>query len=741
MRRIRPSGVACSTVPSLAILGLATGLMLAPVRGAAGAEPYRDPDWIWMTSTTEAAKEAVDVLNRSREAYSRLPRYEHKGKTSRVQTFIGSRVEPWDMKEDVYAAFQRDPLRYAFETRGCRVVFDGANVTVRMESLKAFRSAPADAQTAADKAVELGDRIARLPQSLRYMLSTDKPLEDVLAALQVDELVGVIPEARDGHSGHWVVWAQYVEQTTEGIRMIGRWWFDDESGLLRALERDESPWYRAQTSYEERRKRGWQTQANYRTTVRTTLDTVSFNSASVTNALVFRADPGDRPVTFFAWPPCGAGQPTEPVSNEPPELMDMLNQPLGPFSVTATDGAVVSSASTRNRPLLLLYCMPGTHAADYPGQYQHLLTQYPSDRLSIVLVVRDPENYSGRELSELTSGAFKGTVVLDKGDKMAALVPVKSSPFAVFVDAGGIVRDAKLGGAYGDADEDLERRTGKLVSGELAFSAEQVTKRRAAAKAWADYWKEKMPASAVPTTPERQTLSLQSTGPSLAAVSEPVGDVGWGWSFARRWVDLDADGHPELPLIGRDGDIAIISADGQVRSVGIEYPGVSRPQIDNAVPVRSPDGALWAVAYRDLDESAANAARSSPVLALFAHNGKRMWTYEKPRVLEAVEGNQFDSLYYSITATDLDGDGADELVIGGSISRMEPTGADKFSATGIGDTSFIAALDRAGRTLSFTQLPKGHIGWIEPLPAVRGTVLISLDSKICRVEFSGLPKH
>lgn len=220
--------------------------LCASAEGAAEREPFREPDWVSMPATEEGVRAAREVLSRAQRVYAGVRNYEHVGEVRRVSRVIGSRVRnDWDDEEMAAAAFDRETGRYSHVSRGCRVWFDGARVIVRIDDLKAYREEPSSEAAAPENAESLSAG-ARMPMTFKFIRGAGVPLDDLLESMQITELVGVIDEKREGKDGQWVVMVAHEQAGNRTVRQPRRMWFDRETGMLRAMEFDQSASFEAQ---------------------------------------------------------------------------------------------------------------------------------------------------------------------------------------------------------------------------------------------------------------------------------------------------------------------------------------------------------------------------------------------------------------------------------------------------------------------------------------------------------------
>jgi hypothetical protein len=688
-----------------------------------------------MPSSAEGIQAARKVLERARRVYAGIRNYEHAGETKRVARVVGSRVrDEWDDEEPFAAAFDRATGRYSHTSRCCRVWFDGERVIVRMDELNAYRTAASDASAAPEKAVELGDRLAGLPMSLRFIRGATLPLDQVLESMSITELVGVIPEQREGKDGKWVVLESHQEVAERGVRMPRRLWFDDEKGMLRAIEVDETAWYEANRA--EQHGEAWTTTVHIATTV---FSNVVVDAPGDPAMLAFRPRHQDKEVTAFAKAPIDDQRSWPPVSNESPVMVNCINRPLMVFKAEMLSGGELTSQSLKGKPVLIGFGTAGESSADLPSQFQRIIDEH-KDGLRVVLLLTGTDQTTKKALDDTLPASFKGHVAAVPLEWVKETFGTEMLASAMLVDAEGVVRDIVQFRSEGERSLTLESAARRLVTGELRVEDDEITLRRSRAQTWRDYWQKRPSHNRALAVQEHVAVPVnaQTKPPDHGVLADTV-STGWGWPMDRVWFDIDNDGTQELVIPGDGGRVQIVRLDGrEVKPISLDMQGRS-PMFRTIRPVRTWAGIGWAALYGYLGHEQPRDRLPQDLVEMFDAEGRSVWRYEPPAAVTPLADNEYDRAEYAVAGADLTGDGVDEILIGCSITRYQKIDGElnSWRELSAGRAAVLVVLDSRGRTLSMTEFGANKIGWIEPLPGT-SAAMVSLEHGVRRVDFKSL---
>lgn len=710
--------------------------LCASANGAGEREPFREPDWVSMPGTEEGVRAAREVLTRAQAVYAGMKNYEHDGVTKRTSRAVGSRVrQEWDDEEPVAAAFDRATGRYSHALGECRVWFDGERVIVRLGYPSKYRTAASDASAAPEKAVELLDQRARLPMSLKFLRGAEMPLDELLESMSITELVGVIPEPRDGKNGKWVVMASHQEVGERGVRMPRRFWFDDEKGMLRAAEEDQTAWYEANRS--EQRGEQWATTVHISTTV---FSNVVVDAPGDPAMLAFRPGHFDKEVTTFAKAAVQDQRDWPAYSPETPAMVDCINRPLLAFKAELLAGGEFSSESLKGKPALIGFGWAGEQSADLPYQFQRILEDH-GGALRAVLLLADVEQVTKTEMAETHPVHFKGDAAAVPYEWVKQTFGAEMLASAMLVDGEGVVRDIVQFRSEGDRSPTLESAARKLVSGELRVEYDELGRRRNRAQVWRDYWQNRPSQHRVLAVQGRADVPVAAPKkPPDHGVAGNAVQTGMGSPFDRVWFDVDHDGTQELVIPGDGGRIHFVRPDGrELKSLSLDVKARGLT-IRTIRPVRSWAGTAWVVLYYRYDHEQPRDRLPPDFVEMFDAEGRRAWKYEPPAAVTPLAANEYDRAEYALAGADLTGDGIDEILIACSITRHKKVEGELNSwstDSNAGRSAVLVVLDSRGRTLSMTEFGADKIGWIEPLPGT-AAVMVSLEHGVRRVDFKDL---
>ncbi|MFM9958345.1 MAG: hypothetical protein ACKVZJ_09715 [Phycisphaerales bacterium] len=741
------------------------GAVMASNASAVTSEhgPYQDPEWVWMDSKPEGTAQGRRIIERALGAYGFMRRLEQVERWVNHTYFIGSRERrgqhsDWNAIEQAFALERTEsPKRslFAFRSRSFTALHDGRQVFVHADSLKAYRHERATSDQAAAVMQRLSGGLLSLPFGIRLFEASRQSGDAALAALHIAEVVGVMPEVRDGVAGTWVVWTRLHETRRGTVREHVRGWFDDQSGLLRRAEFDVSA-RDAWDDWSELDKwcRRGPTDTDRRTFWILTFKDVRIDAPERPALLHWRPSPLDRLVEEFAWPQtCGGGDDEDrppmlgPWEREKPERLAFINRPAPAFRYRTTENELITNESLRGRPAVFFFDSCGAddlRTRDTPEQIEALRKRFEHDGLAVIIIGISREAGGGESgTSEELRGRFSGKMVLDGRDMIKRFWGEGTRPVAAFIDAEGIIRDVRTGMTSGLRDEDLESRAERLVAGTLKFTDEEIAGKITASKAYSEYWDRGQHGSDDRAT--RPEEMFHAPAPNLALITQPEFGSKLGEDLPRRiepWRDLEGDGKPDTWVRGPGADAVHVNfSRAGPRTIRLQAP-MFNPFLESVTPIRAAQGTAWFATYSDSDVPAARSGFLSRQHAagLFDDTGALLWTLQYPQPIRSLLPGECNELELVISAFDVNCDGLDEIAIVGMhrVWRVSLARDGGYSSTEAG--SFLLLADRTGELLSFTPMSPVYHVTLSVDPEQPGTLNIRGLENDATVSFPNLGK-
>jgi len=195
-----------------------------------------------------------------------------------------------------------------------------------------------------------------------------------------------------------------------------------------------------------------------------------------------------------------------------------------------------------------------------------------------------------------------------------------------------------------------------------------------------------------------------------------------------KWIDVDADGKPELVIPSWDGKILILKdVAGKPDQVDLEGLGQGGMVMDLTT---APNGKSfrWFLAIRETSSGFFTSSAKSQV-ALFDRTGERLWQFE-------MRTPKNYSIEMHVAAGDVDGDGACEYFAGVNVQKMRSTGNSSWTVTD--QKAYLLVFNEQGKQIASRNVGNSlqSIQVVEsPKPGEPGRVLVLGYDRIATFTF------
>ncbi|MCP3904881.1 MAG: TlpA family protein disulfide reductase [Planctomycetes bacterium] len=553
------------------------------------------------------------------------------------------------------------------------------------------------------------------PITTMLLARSEDTLRDVFPDMA--QLDGVSDEIRDGKAVHRIDMRLKLETYSGTKPSPARVWIDRETSMLRELRVDLTDAYNEMSDStgglrgagvedgEDDEGEGDEWDAGFemprfeKMVVIVRYEHLALDGDLPESTFVYEPEPGEEEVDEFDWMQGGGPE------GGPEEL---IGEPAPEFATKDLDGNAIALADFKGKVVVLdfwaTWCAPCVQAMPH---MQKLAERF-ADRPVTVLGVNQDQG-DARKLVKKFIEKKKITLrhAMDSAGEIGRSYMVTGIPCTVLIDGEGVVQHVQTGYMPGQ-EETLAEDIETLLAGEDLYDPEEVRRRR-----------EERAAGAQAESDGTGTggIALEEHAPNRLVEGERIRGQfrAGGWQTLR--VDLDGDGRSESVSPGMQGRILIVAGDGSGVEV-LRLEGLARgSQITSIEPVGSGVDHRWLVA--SMSARGRGTAVGLTAVGLYTSHGDRMWSHE------------FDLLPAGATATvvaasgDLDGQGAEELVVGLN------------TWSGRGQHAHLAIFDSAGALLCVRKLGMSvelvHV--VDAGPSAPGTIICLSNGRFRRFGF------
>lgn len=423
----------CAIVRPTAPAAIVLAAIAAAGPAPAGADPPGDGDLIRDPDAARA------VVQRAVDAYRSLHSYRHTASmTWHVETgrWPESLDQPEDRTETGSLAFAA-PDYFAVTWGSLSAYCDAATLWVHDGDLQQYIqvprqevSGPIDQWLKARTSQKL-----RCPFAGKAMIDRESRIDDIL-----NDLVGfdgLRPGERDGRPGRWVAASIRDTWYRSGEGMKIEMWFDDRTGLLEELRGDYTDAY----AFAVTRSLGFASDEVAEVRSATWVSTYgerAVNEELAPATFVFQPGPGDRRVDVFEGP--------KRVGFLEAERQQLVGQPAPDFSGKTLEGEEVTLAGLRGRVVLLdfwaTWCGPCVRAIP---DIQEISAHFAEAPVTVLGINGDGPGKDETVRKFLKKKGITFTQVMDRQASISTSYRLGGIPTTVLIDQRGVLRDASVG--------------------------------------------------------------------------------------------------------------------------------------------------------------------------------------------------------------------------------------------------------------------------------------------------------
>jgi thiol-disulfide isomerase/thioredoxin len=639
----------------------------------------------------QAAQPARQVIERARRVYNSQRTFQASVLHESARETVAGEVVKFQSSLQIRFAH---PDRLILESDRSRLVLEGQRLLLLSHRYGAYSQRLAPDPLALEPLSEELSLLDFAGVSVgAFLLQRDLPnlLPFVVAVDRAE------PERRDGRPGMRVHGrGDLARRNDVGTHPVSMW-FDDETGMLMEVHFDLTEHYQRMLGGPDDPPPppGQSDERHHRVTATVTFTDIAINEMIADDLWRVEVPDGYRQVdTLHA------------AVRQPRPRHELVGEHVPDLAFETLSGEKLSLRDLRGRVVVLdfwaLWCGPCLAAMPH---VQALAEAHHDKPLTIIGINRDSEGAAERILAYIDRRGYTFRQVHDPEGKIAEEFIVGGIPHMVFIDRGGIIREVKVGYVKGE-----EERMGAIVEALLAGDP--------VPELSADWVKD-------PAAPleESHVERLQRQGRAARTGSLLPDQI--------IHIDIDGDGSEEIVIPRFDGQLFILSAEGERRRQIVLDTDGGTQFLRSLIPMRIGSELHWLAQFAYSPEW----PMERRWVGLFDAEGQRIWIHEPP-----LGENRNCTLH--VTTGDLTGDGTDEIIVSLSTHTILRF-VGVYHAPVVGEqAAYLIILDSAGRVLVQKHVGERAVGTIViPRQGSRpGAVLAHVDGALRRFEFGDLPE-